>query len=63
VPCAGGILHNEAESTSFDQCAAGAQVLLDAALDQRAARRFGGLEGGVTSRRIIAALAEPVCRF
>jgi N-carbamoyl-L-amino-acid hydrolase len=33
VPCAGGISHNEAESTSFDECAAGAQVLLDAVLE------------------------------
>ncbi len=28
VPCAGGISHNEAESTSFDECTAGAQVLV-----------------------------------
>jgi N-carbamoyl-L-amino-acid hydrolase len=37
VPCAGGISHNEAESTSFDECGAGAQVLLEAVLayDQR----------------------------
>lgn len=33
VPCAGGISHNEAESTSFDECAAGTQVLLNAVLD------------------------------
>jgi beta-ureidopropionase / N-carbamoyl-L-amino-acid hydrolase len=33
VPCAGGISHNEAESTSLDQCAAGAQVLLNAVLE------------------------------
>lgn len=32
VPCAGGISHNEAESTSFEECAAGAQVLLEAVL-------------------------------
>jgi beta-ureidopropionase / N-carbamoyl-L-amino-acid hydrolase len=32
VPCAGGISHNEAESASFDDCATGAQVLLDAVL-------------------------------
>ena len=32
VPCEGGLSHNEAESTSFDECAAGAQVLLDAVL-------------------------------
>jgi beta-ureidopropionase / N-carbamoyl-L-amino-acid hydrolase len=33
VPCAGGISHNEAESTSLEECAAGAQVLLNAVLD------------------------------
>jgi N-carbamoyl-L-amino-acid hydrolase len=33
VPCAGGVSHNEAESTTREQCAAGAQVLLDAVLD------------------------------
>jgi beta-ureidopropionase / N-carbamoyl-L-amino-acid hydrolase len=33
VPCAGGISHNEAEATSFDECAAGAQVLLNAVLE------------------------------
>jgi len=33
VPCAGGISHNETESTSFDECAAGAQVLLNAVLE------------------------------
>jgi N-carbamoyl-L-amino-acid hydrolase len=33
VPCLGGISHNEAESTSFDECAAGAQVLLNAVLE------------------------------
>jgi N-carbamoyl-L-amino-acid hydrolase len=32
VPCAGGVSHNESESTSFDECAAGAQVLLEAVL-------------------------------
>jgi N-carbamoyl-L-amino-acid hydrolase len=32
VPCKAGISHNEAEETSPDQCAAGAQVLLDAVL-------------------------------
>ncbi len=33
VPCAGGISHNEAESTSREECAAGAQVLLNAVLE------------------------------
>lgn len=33
VPCLGGISHNEAESTTFDECAAGAQVLLNAILE------------------------------
>jgi beta-ureidopropionase / N-carbamoyl-L-amino-acid hydrolase len=32
VPCAGGVSHNEAESTSFEECGAGAQVLLQAVL-------------------------------
>jgi N-carbamoyl-L-amino-acid hydrolase len=32
VPCEGGLSHNEAESTSHEECAAGAQVLLDAVL-------------------------------
>jgi N-carbamoyl-L-amino-acid hydrolase len=32
VPCRGGISHNEAEFTSMEQCAAGAQVLLGAVL-------------------------------
>jgi beta-ureidopropionase / N-carbamoyl-L-amino-acid hydrolase len=39
VPCLGGISHNEAESTSFDECAAGAQVLLNAVLEYD--RRLG----------------------
>jgi N-carbamoyl-L-amino-acid hydrolase len=33
VPCAGGVSHNEAEATSPDECAAGAQVLLNAVLE------------------------------
>jgi N-carbamoyl-L-amino-acid hydrolase len=33
VPCAGGLSHNEEESTSFEECAAGAQVLLGAVLE------------------------------
>ena len=33
VPCRDGISHNEAEFTSKEQCAAGAQVLLQAILD------------------------------
>ena len=37
VPCAGGVSHNETESTSLEECGAGAQVLLEAVLayDQR----------------------------
>lgn len=37
VPCKDGLSHNEAESATFDDCAAGSQVLLEAALalDQR----------------------------
>ena len=33
VPCRDGISHNEAEFSSKEQCAAGAQVLLQAVLD------------------------------
>ncbi|MCF3934293.1 Zn-dependent hydrolase [Acuticoccus sp. M5D2P5] len=33
VPCAGGVSHNEEESTTEDECAAGAQVLLDTILE------------------------------
>ena len=40
VPCLGGISHNESESTTFDECAAGAQVLLNAVLEYD--RRFAG---------------------
>ncbi len=32
VPSAGGVSHNETESTSFDECGAGTQVLLEAVL-------------------------------
>jgi beta-ureidopropionase / N-carbamoyl-L-amino-acid hydrolase len=32
VPCLGGISHNEAESTTLEECGAGAQVLLNAVL-------------------------------
>jgi N-carbamoyl-L-amino-acid hydrolase len=39
VPSLGGISHNEAESTSFEECAAGAQVLLNAVLEYD--RRLG----------------------
>jgi N-carbamoyl-L-amino-acid hydrolase len=38
VPSAGGLSHNEAESTTFEECAAGAQVLLNAVLEYD--RRF-----------------------
>jgi N-carbamoyl-L-amino-acid hydrolase len=43
VPCRGGISHNEAEFTSKEQCAAGADVLLHAVLefDRRLAERSG----------------------
>lgn len=33
VPCAGGISHNEAESSTMDECAAGTQVLLNAVIE------------------------------
>jgi N-carbamoyl-L-amino-acid hydrolase len=39
VPSRGGISHNEAEWTSEEQCAAGAQVLLNAVLEYD--RRLG----------------------
>jgi len=44
VPCRDGISHNEAEFSSLEQCAAGAQVLLQAVLgyDQRLAARQQG---------------------
>jgi beta-ureidopropionase / N-carbamoyl-L-amino-acid hydrolase len=43
VPCKDGISHNEAEYSSKQQCAAGAQVLLQAVLDydRQLAERFG----------------------
>jgi len=43
VPCKDGISHNEAEYSSKEQCAAGAQVLLQAVLDydRQLADRFG----------------------
>ncbi len=43
VPCKDGISHNEAEYSSKQQCAAGAQVLLQAVLDydRRLAERYG----------------------
>src|SRR5579885_27219 len=43
VPCHNGISHNEAEFTSKEQCAAGAQVLLQAVLnyDRKLAERHG----------------------
>jgi N-carbamoyl-L-amino-acid hydrolase len=42
VPCRGGISHNESEFSSQQQCAAGAQVLLEAVLahDRRLAERL-----------------------
>ena len=43
VPCKDGVSHNEAEYSSKEQCAAGAQVLLQAVLDfdRRLAERYG----------------------
>jgi N-carbamoyl-L-amino-acid hydrolase len=43
VPCRDGISHNEAEFTSKEQCAVGAQVLLQAVLnyDRMLAERVG----------------------
>jgi beta-ureidopropionase / N-carbamoyl-L-amino-acid hydrolase len=44
VPCRNGISHNETEYSSKEQCATGAQVLLQAVLDcdRRLADRLGG---------------------
>jgi beta-ureidopropionase / N-carbamoyl-L-amino-acid hydrolase len=44
VPCRDGISHNEAEFSGKEQCAAGAQVLLQAVLDydRQLAERLGG---------------------
>ena len=43
VPCRDGISHNEVEYSSKEQCAAGAQVLLQAVLnyDRALAERYG----------------------
>jgi N-carbamoyl-L-amino-acid hydrolase len=43
VPCKDGISHNEAEYSSKEQCAAGAQVLLRAVLayDRKLAEKYG----------------------
>jgi len=43
VPCKDGISHNETEYSSIEQCAAGAQVLLQTVLDydRRLAEQFG----------------------
>jgi beta-ureidopropionase / N-carbamoyl-L-amino-acid hydrolase len=45
VPCREGISHNEAEFSSPEQCATGAQVLLEAVLnyDRLLAERLGAL--------------------
>jgi beta-ureidopropionase / N-carbamoyl-L-amino-acid hydrolase len=47
VPCRGGISHNEAEFSSKEQCAKGAQVLLQAVLDydRMLAERDGAAKG------------------
>src|SRR5262249_18313656 len=41
VPCKDGLSHNEAESATLEHCAAGAQVLLEAALALDA--KLGGI--------------------
>jgi N-carbamoyl-L-amino-acid hydrolase len=47
VPCRGGISHNEAEFSSKEQCAKGAQVLLQAVLDyDRMLAERGGMAKG-----------------
>jgi beta-ureidopropionase / N-carbamoyl-L-amino-acid hydrolase len=47
VPCRGGISHNEVEFASKEQCAAGAQVLLQAVLDydRKLAERYAAAKG------------------
>ena len=34
IPCEGGISHNEIENATREDCAAGAQILLQAMLDR-----------------------------
>jgi N-carbamoyl-L-amino-acid hydrolase len=48
VPCRDGISHNEIEFSSKEQCAAGAQVLLQAVLDydSRLAERHASGKSG-----------------
>ena len=48
VPCRDGISHNEIEFSSKEQCAAGAQVLLQAVLDydSRLAERYASAKSG-----------------
>jgi N-carbamoyl-L-amino-acid hydrolase len=48
VPCRGGVSHNEAEYSSKEQCAAGAQVLLQAVLDYDRRLADKCAEGGET---------------
>ena len=52
VPCQGGISHNEAEFSSKEQCAKGAQVLLQAVLDydRQLAERGKGVQRGQGAR-------------
>jgi beta-ureidopropionase / N-carbamoyl-L-amino-acid hydrolase len=52
VPCRGGISHNEAEFSSQEQCAKGAQVLLQAMLDYDAqlAESHGARSGPIRDR-------------
>ena len=50
VPCAGGLSHNEEEATTYDQCAAGAQVLL------QHRPRNGPTDGCIICRRQFAYL-------
>ena len=53
VPCRGGISHNEAEFSSKEQCAKGAQVLLQAVLDyDRMLAERGGIARLVKRARL-----------
>ena len=62
VPCKDGISHNEAEYSSKEQCAAGAQVLLQAVLDydrQLAERHENTPQPPLRARSAIAISAVP----
>ncbi len=57
VPCRGGISHNEAESTSIEECAAGAQVLLNAVLEYRPPLGAAGVN---SAHRVFSKISRPI---